>query len=345
MIDDPPVWISSRKLKNKSADPKRPRQSYHLRWIDLTTGKWKNKAVGTDRTRAEREAALLEVKLGQGTYCETRHVRWQVFADAHVATIRGKTDRADAERTLRLFADCCAPLGPHAVSYAMIEKFVAHLYAKRKNTVATVNKRLRYLRGALGKAVKRGHIVRNPMDEWQWEREEVKIPRALSEDEKAKLLDACPTAQWRTFVFMALTTGCRRGELLPLTWDRVDLDAGQIVLTHTKAKRDRVQPLHPDAVVMLRSLQAPTLRDGGPFVALGRPGWVCQQFRAIVEAAGIARCTIHDLRRTFCTDLARLGVNQLIAQRLAGHASSSTTAKYYQHIDDGSKRDAILKLA
>lgn len=336
--DEPKVWISSRSIKGG-------RRSYYLRWIDLATGKWRNQKAGTDRKRAEREAALLEGELRQGTYCETRHVRWQVFADEHVATIRGKTDRTDAERTLRLFADCCTPLGPHTVSYAMIEKFVAYLHGRRKNSVATVNKRLRYLRGALNKAVRRGYIVRNPMDEWQWEREEQKIPRALSESEKAKLLDACPTEQWRVFVFVALTTGCRRGELLALTWDRVHLDTAQVVITGTKAKRDRVQPLHSDAVVMLRALQASTLRHGGPFAGLGRPGWVCEQFRVIVEAAGIARCTIHDLRRTFCTDLARLGVNQLIAQRLAGHASSSTTAKYYQHIDDGSKRDAILKLA
>ena len=188
MNDEPKVWISSRKLRSG-------KRSYYLRWIDLATGKWRNQKVGSDRKRAERDATLLEEKLAQGTYCETRHVRWQLFADEHVATIRGKTDSADAERTLRLFADCCVPLGPHAITYAMIEKFVAHMYSKRKNTVATVNKRLRYLRGALNKAVKRGYIVRNPMDEWQWEREEVKIPRALSADENADgIPDECTNA-------------------------------------------------------------------------------------------------------------------------------------------------------
>ncbi|MCH7591309.1 MAG: site-specific integrase [Planctomycetes bacterium] len=59
----------------------------------------------------------------------------------------------------------------------------------------------------------------------------------------------------------------------------------------------------------------------------------------------MAPCTIHDLRRTFCTDLARLGVNQAIVQGLAGHASAATTATYYQNINDDMRRDAVAKLA
>ena len=35
MNDEPKVWISSRKLKSG-------KRSYYLRWIDLTTGKWRN---------------------------------------------------------------------------------------------------------------------------------------------------------------------------------------------------------------------------------------------------------------------------------------------------------------
>ena len=68
------------------------------------------------------------------------------------------------------------------------------------------------------------------------------------------------------------------------------------------------------------------------------------QINGIVKAAGIERCTIHDLRRTFCTDLARLGVNQLVVQRLGGHSCAATTATYYTHINDATKRDAVARL-
>jgi len=71
---------------------------------------------------------------------------------------------------------------------------------------------------------------------------------------------------------------------------------------------------------------------------------VADRFREIMKRARIVRCTIHDLRRTYCTDLARLGVNQLVVQRLAGHSSETTTAKFYQLVDDPMKRAAVKRL-
>ena len=46
------VWISSKKLKSG-------KRSYYLRWIDHTSGKWKNKAAGSDRKRVERHMGPL----------------------------------------------------------------------------------------------------------------------------------------------------------------------------------------------------------------------------------------------------------------------------------------------
>ena len=49
----------------------------------------------------------------------------------------------------------------------------------------------------------------------------------------------------------------------------------------------------------------------------------------IVKHAGLPHCTLHDLRRTFCTYLAACGTDLLAAQRLAGHSSPTVTAKSY----------------
>ena len=272
-----------------------------------------------------------------------KRITWVDFVSDHVCKIPGQRNAVEAEQTLTEFGKVIKPKGPHAVTFGMIESYVAAL-RKRGNAAATINKKCRYIRAAMNKAVKRGYAGRNPMsDGWEWQAEEQRIPRALSADEKAKLLKACPTRQWRTFVRLALNTGCRRSELLGLTWNRVDFENARIVITGTKAKRDRVQPLTPDDVVALRELQATTLKHGGPFVSLlHNPG---RDFQAIVKAASIAHCSLHDLRRTFCTDLARLNVNQLIVQQLAGHAHASTTAKYYQAVDDAMKRNAVLRLS
>jgi integrase len=52
---------------------------------------------------------------------------------------------------------------------------------------------------------------------------------------------------------------------------------------------------------------------------------VDRQFARIVKQAGIPRCMLHDLRCTFCSHLAMAGVNEAFVQRLAGHASMTTT--------------------
>lgn len=348
MNDEIRVWIRRRKLKRKCRcrGPCRCKEkhSYHVRWLDPATSGWRSKKIGADRKVAEREAAILEKQLQDGTFREQQRVTWDAFVAEHVVNLdRTEATVSDVRRSLEAFGEVCKPAGPHAVTYRMIEHYVNHLKG-RGNSVATRNKRLRYLRAAFNRAIKRGYLTKNPMFGWEWAKVDLKAPRVLSADEKQKLLKACPTDQWHALVFVALITGCRRGELLGLTWDRVDFENASILVTATKAHRDRVQPLNNEAVRLLRGLQASTLKDGGPFRGLNQVS-VDKRFREIVERADIAHCTIHDLRRTFCTDLARLGVNQLVVQRLAGHACAATTATYYQFISDDMKKEAVARLA
>lgn len=335
MSDEIRAWIVKRARNGKTA--------YDLRWWDTATGKFRSKCAGTDRRRAEREKVRLEADLSDGTHLDLRRITWPEFVAEHIEKMdRRPATVEDTKRTLDEFGAVCKPRSPRHVTYRMIEDYHQHL-RKKGNSVATRNKRMRYLRAVLNVAIKRDYLKSNPMDKWVWGSEERKIPRVLTEAEKSKIMDACPSDVWRTFVHIALTTGCRRGELIGLTWDRVSLDDASVVVTGTKAHQDRVQPLDPIGVGMLRDLQAATMKDGGPFQSLKTVN-PANRFRLIVERAGIAHCTIHDLRKTFCTDLARLGVNQLVVQRLAGHASGATTAKYYQHVDDGTKRAAVAKL-
>ena len=344
------VWISSRKLKSG-------KRSYYLRWIDPGTGKWRNQKVGTDRKRAEREAAKHEDKLQQGTYVDVQRIGWAQFVQEHLATKKASAHRDGIERTLLGFGEVCNPAGPHAITYAMLERYDAYLSQhgnppikprgnkEKPSAIATRNLRLRILRAALNKAVKRGYVAKSPMGDWVWEAEDSPAPRALDGTEKKALLSASPDHRWQTFIHVGYSTGCRLNEIRRLAWDRVSFDRAEIHVTETKGKRDRVIPLTPQAVQMLRKLQASTLKDGGPFLGMGHTRTIQKHFDDIVTAAKIKRCTIHNLRDTFCTDLARAGINQKIVQELAGHESIATTAKYYQYVPDDAKRDAVRRAA
>ena len=58
------------------------------------------------------------------------------------------------------------------------------------------------------------------------------------------------------------TMCCHLSELLGPTSNRVSFDNEQLIITATKGKRDRIQPIPFDVVTMLRELQTNTLADG-----------------------------------------------------------------------------------
>ncbi len=283
-------------------------------------------------------------ELANGTYRDLRTICWADFADEHVANVPGKANTVEAKYTLRVFAEACNPVGPHGVTYRMIELFNRHLREKG-NAVATRNKRLRYLRAALNLAVKRGYVKVSPMDSWEWEREDNKAPKILTLDEETAILKAADSLygfRWWCFLYIALRTGARLGELLSLAWDHVDFDEARMHLTQTKGKRDRMVPLTPDSVNMLRRLIAQTLKQGGPFIGLGTN--INRAWRRIRNKAGMPGVTIHDLRRTFITRALRSGADVDIVRRLAGHSSLSTTMTYYTWANDAELRDAVKKM-
>jgi len=89
------------------------------------------------------------------------------------------------------------------------------------------------------------------------------------------LLKACPSEEWRSFVFLALVTGLRKGELCHLRWEDVDLKKGILKVVNradftTKSKRNCILGLPASAVEMLRNLYVS--RDGSDYVFSSKAG-------------------------------------------------------------------------
>lgn len=331
------VWVRKRPRMNGKV-------SYDLRWICPQTHRWKSKAIGSDVKRAESERALLERQLAEGTYTDLRRVSWQDFVAEHVRLIPGAKNAVEAKHALHEFGKMFDNPALQRIRFGMVEDFVGAA-RERGNSRATVNKKLRYLRAAFNKAVRRGYVARNPMIGWQWTAEDVKVPRVATQDEEGGLLDAAERLygfRVGAFAYAALNTGGRRGELLALTWDRVDLDGGSVLFTETKGHADRRVPINPELVDIFRRLQAQTLQAGGPFCGLGDN--LGKKWKRIVQAAGVPHITLHDLRRSFATRLVRAGVAMPTVQQLLGHSKIETTRRYYVAVDERDKRMAVAKL-
>lgn len=218
---------------------------------------------------------------------------------------------------------------------------------RRKQTAkpATANREFSLLRHMLSKAVDWDYLKDNPAKRVKPFKEPPGRTRFLSQDECERLLDACKYTQGLyEIVLTALLTGMRKGELMGLTWDNVDLERMEITLRKTKNNETRVIPIAEDLLPLLSGLKAKSLGllvftrpDGTPY---GDPH---HRFERVCRIAGIEHFRFHDLRHTFASWLVMSGENIPTVQRLMGHKTISMTMRY-AHLSDSHLRAAVNKI-
>jgi integrase len=199
---------------------------------------------------------------------------------------------------------------------------------------------------------------------------DVKAPRPtpeemhpLSEDEVHTFLETAKESgdRFEALYVLAIAMGLRRGELLGLRWDDVDLERGTLrvgralvreggrhVLGETKTKRGRRQiNLTPRTVNALKDHRKKQLeekmrlaglyKDHGLIFAsgVGTPvnpeNLVKRSFKPLLQKAGLPEIRFHDLRHTCATLLLGRGVHPKIVQELLGHATIAMTLDTYSH--------------
>jgi len=275
------------------------------------------------------------------------------------------------EIVTEFLADTACRRPSHAADKSRAKHLVAFLTGKtitRENVLAyredrrlqgigagTINKEIGLLSSALEhQAAKHGWRLDNPCHGVRL-REPPGRVRFLSDDERAALIQAARENQhapWLApFIRLALNTGMRKGELLNLEWQRVDLSGQTVYLTdkHTKTDRPRLVPLNQDALAAIRELRThhqltlPT----APWVFVNNNGQrikdVRRSFKAACLAAGISDFTIHDERHDCASRLARAGESLYVIKALLGHETIQTTERY-AHLAIDNIRRSVDKL-
>jgi integrase len=211
---------------------------------------------------------------------------------------------------------------------------------KEPYAAATINRHLAALR----------HMLRLAHEEWEvlslvprirLEREPQGRLRWLTEDEISRLLSAClksRNAELHAAVVIAINTGLRRGELLGLTWERIDLSRGAIRLEITKSGKRREVPLNDESYAALVSLQPK------PAGRAFRTHNIRTAYQNAVEAAKLDDVTFHTLRHTFASWAMMRGVSLKELQELLGHATLAMTMRY-AHLAPEHLRTAVSRLA
>jgi integrase len=139
----------------------------------------------------------------------------------------------------------------------------------------------------------------------------------------------------------------RKGELLSLTWDKVNFDLALLSVAGETAKSGKTRhiPLNDEALTTLKNWRAQTHgqtlvfsnRDGNQF------GEIKKSWATILKIAEIDNFRWHDLRHHFASRLAMAGVDLNTIRELLGHSDIKMTLRY-AHLAPEHKADAVAKL-
>ncbi len=197
----------------------------------------------------------------------------------------------------------------------------------------------------------------------------------LSTEEQKKYILATKCTKYRPMLLLAIFTGMRRGELLALNWNNVDLDNGviHVVESARRVKKynldgtsyneiefkgpktlnsNRDIPLTKDIILMLKehrlkqqinnpkNLVFPNAKGNELY-----PDDVRRIQKAVCKAAQIPYKRFHALRHTFATRLIEKGVDVKTVSKLLGHSDVTITYNIYVHDTVESKTTAVNLLS
>ena len=133
----------------------------------------------------------------------------------------------------------------------------------------------------------------------------------------------------------------RRGEILNLTWDRVDLKAGLIRLKaeDTKTHDARSIPLPSILTAQLKELyKVRYLHEPHVFLVNGKSiSSMKTAFNAACRRASIEGFRFHDFRHTAVTNMRRVGVDHLTIMRITGHKTLEVFKRYNSFLENDLK--------
>ncbi len=213
-----------------------------------------------------------------------------------------------------------------------------------KRSTATVNRYLAVLSHVFSIARREWHwLDHNPLEQVSRLRETNGRVRHLTPDERLTLLvETAKSPKLHAFVVLALSTACRAGELLKLTWPDVDTETGRLLFRETKNGQPRTAWIGGEALRLLKELPVGKGRVFPNDSGADGPWEYREGFKLALAAATIENFRFHDLRHSAATELARLGASEQQLKAIGGWKSSIVSK--YVHLSATDSRELTSKL-
>lgn len=287
------------------------------------------------RQDAERWARAQESEMDKGQFVsidEAQRSTLGELIERYLVEVTPKMKGA-VEDTIRLKAIMRRSIAKLSMTNLSASRIAAYR-DERLNEVSagTVIRELAYLSAIINHARREWGInVPNPVQMVRKPPSPQARSRVLTEVEIAKLLQALEPqgrrSHWtKPAVQLALETAMRRGELLSLRWENIDLHARTAFLPDTKNGDSRTVPISTAAVQVLEALP----RHISGIVIPVKFFSLDAAFKRACKRAGLDEIRFHDLRRTAITRMAEKLPNVIELAAVSGHKSLMILKQYYR---------------
>ena len=263
-----------------------------------------------------------------------------------------RRDLADFQRFLRDYRRAMRQVGSSEISQYLLR-------LKREGLgPRSVARHLSAVRGLYRFLLREGWLRRDPTEQLETPRLPQRLPRTLSLEEVAALIefaepDAPAGLRDRALLELLYATGMRASECNALRIEDVNLLAGYVVVTG-KGSRQRLVPVGAQALhwirrylkearpAMVKRRNPGTLfvnRRGGPLSRQGVWGII----KKAARRAGVRRVVSpHTLRHSFASHLLEQGADLRSIQTMLGHADISST-QIYTHLSSRAVREMYMR--
>ncbi|MGB9858951.1 MAG: tyrosine-type recombinase/integrase [Moorellaceae bacterium] len=251
----------------------------------------------------------------------------------------------------------------------------------REKSARTVHLLHFIIGSALKQAVKEGKLYRNVNEATELPPMRKKEVAPLSAEEVRRFLDVASGDRLYAAFLLELGTGLRRGELLALKWEDIDLEGGLLKVRRTVA-RVKARDGGPRKTELV--YQEPKTEESGKPVPIPRlvleelrrhrarqeeekaffgaayqdsglvfctedgkqidPSNFLRHYKSLLRKAGLPEASFHALRHTFATLLLEAGEDLKTVQELLRHTRIDVTADIYSHVTERLKRRASAKV-
>ena len=218
-------------------------------------------------------------------------------------------------------------------------------------------------RKALEKAVKDGIIRTNPAIGCKLPPKKAKEIQVMTREEMQRFIAQAKADGYFELFLLELCTGMRRGEIVALQWDDLNMQTGELhICRQATTVKGKIHISAPKTKSSIRTVIIPTdiikilaeykkrinsrwifpspVKEDTPY----HPSAIRKVLDRTLKRAECKHVRFHDLRHTFATNALANGMDIKTLSAIIGHISAETTLNIYTHITDNMQRSAANKI-